>query len=59
MSTTKPRRKSAENPTGWDEAIKDAKAKIKTLRNTIKVYTERKKTGEPWPGPGTEAKKVS
>jgi hypothetical protein len=36
--------------TRWDEAISDAKKKIKALQYTIFVYRQRKKSGEPWPG---------
>jgi len=35
----------------WDEAIADAKRKIRELRMTIKVYQESKKAGDRWPGP--------
>jgi hypothetical protein len=33
----------------WDEAIFDAKQKIRGLRNSIRVFEARKKAGEPWP----------
>jgi len=33
-----------------DEAISDAKKKIKALQFTITVFRQRKKAGEPWPG---------
>jgi hypothetical protein len=36
--------------TGWDEAIADAKRKIKELSFSIAVFRARKKAGEPWPG---------
>lgn len=36
--------------TKWDEAISDAKQKIKALKVTIAVYRQRKKAGELWPG---------
>lgn len=35
---------------GWSLAIADAKRKIKELQFTIKVYSERRKRGEVWPG---------
>jgi len=35
---------------GWDQAILDAKEKIRQLRYSIKVYSEQKKAGHPWPG---------
>jgi hypothetical protein len=34
----------------WNQAISEAKAKIKALRYTIKVYEERRDAGETWPG---------
>jgi hypothetical protein len=34
----------------WDEAIFDAKEKIRKLRNTIAVYKARKQAGDVWPG---------
>lgn len=34
----------------WDEGIEDAKAKIRSLRETIAVYRARQKSGDPWPG---------
>jgi hypothetical protein len=35
--------------TKWDEAIADAKKKIRNLRYTIEVYRRMKRDGEPWP----------
>jgi hypothetical protein len=49
MSITKVKGKSAKR-TKWDEAISDAKKKIKALQFTIAVYKQRKKEREPWPG---------
>jgi hypothetical protein len=34
----------------WDEAIRDAKAKISALRETLKYFEEMRKKGVPWPG---------
>lgn len=34
---------------GWDEAISDAKKKIKGLQFSISVFRQRKKAGDPWP----------
>jgi hypothetical protein len=42
--------KVKENISGWDQAIAEAKNKISALRFTIKVYKDRRKRGEPWPG---------
>jgi hypothetical protein len=36
--------------TGWDEAISDARRKIRGLEFSIAVFRQRKKAGEPWPG---------
>ena len=33
----------------WDEAISDAKQRIRDLQFTIKVYAERRDKGEHWP----------
>ena len=38
---------------GWDVGIADAKKRIKELQFTIRVYTEHKKKGEPWPESAT------
>ena len=40
--------------TGWDQAIADAKEKIKKLQFSIKVFREHKKAGEPWPDSATQ-----
>jgi hypothetical protein len=45
---SKPKISHLENK--WDEAIADAKEKIRRLRLTIRVYKEHKKAGEVWPG---------
>jgi hypothetical protein len=36
----------------WNQAITEAKMRIKQLRYTIKVYQELRDAGEPWPGAG-------
>jgi hypothetical protein len=38
-----------EKRNGWDQAIADAKAKIKSLRDSIRVFEARKRIGDPWP----------
>ena len=38
--------------TKWDEAIADAKQKIKNLEYAIEVYRKMKSAGEPWPTQG-------
>jgi len=50
MSINEVKEKVRPNRTKWDEAILDAKRRIKTLESTIVVYRERKKAGDPWPG---------
>ena len=42
------KQKTARN--GWNEAIRDAKRKIRDLESTIQVFRERMKAGDPWPG---------
>jgi hypothetical protein len=49
-SEAKARRSS--NP--WDDAITEAKQKIRALRYTIRVYEARKRAGDPWPGSATQ-----
>jgi hypothetical protein len=39
-----------KNISGWDRAIADAKARIKKLEFSIRVFRQRKRNGEPWPG---------
>lgn len=35
--------------TEWNQAIREAKAKIKQLQYTIRVFKELRDAGEPWP----------
>jgi hypothetical protein len=35
---------------GWDQAISDAKKRIKDLQFSISVFRHRKKAGDSWPG---------
>jgi hypothetical protein len=49
MSITKVKGKMCSKRTKWDEAISDAKKRIKALKFTITVFRQRKKAGEPWP----------
>ena len=41
------------NNTRWDEAISDAKKRIRSLRYSIRVFEARKKAGEVWPDDST------
>ncbi len=50
MSITKSSRISEKAQTKWDEAIADAKKKIKGLEFSIQIFRKRKRAGEPWPG---------
>jgi hypothetical protein len=34
----------------WDDAIADVQERIKDLEFSLKVFKDRKKKGEPWPG---------
>lgn len=36
-------------PTKWDEAIADARKRIRSLKSAIAYYRIQKKAGEPWP----------
>lgn len=49
MSVKKASKKRPEN-SGWDAGIALAKEKIRKLRWTIRVYKQRRDSGEPWPG---------
>jgi hypothetical protein len=44
----------------WDDAIEDAKQRLKDIQFSLKVFQKRKRIGEPWPGDvaGTEKKSV-
>jgi hypothetical protein len=35
---------------GWDQSIADAKQRIRDLEFSIRVFRERKRAGEKWPG---------
>jgi hypothetical protein len=37
---------------GWDDAIADAKRRLKEIEFALKVFEQGKKSGEPWPGEG-------
>ncbi len=45
MTTTLSRGK-----TKWDEAIADARRKIRALQFSINVFKKKKKAGDVWPG---------
>jgi hypothetical protein len=38
------------NGAGWDQVIEEAKERILKLEISIKVFSEKKERGEPWPG---------
>ena|GEM_PF-5795520 len=48
MSITKVKKK--EFRTKWDEAIADAKRKIRSLESSIDYFRQKRKAHEPWPG---------
>ncbi len=50
--TSQDNRRSSAQQNKWDEAIADAEARIRKLRNTIRVFKARKDAGDAWPGPG-------
>lgn len=33
----------------WDDAITDAKQRLKEIQFALSVFEERKRNGEPWP----------
>jgi hypothetical protein len=49
MSITKRKEKMRVYPTKWDEAIADARRKIRKLKESIVYFRERRKAGDPWP----------
>jgi hypothetical protein len=49
MSITKVK-KIKSYPTKWDEAIVDARRKIRELKDSIEFFKQRKREKEPWPG---------
>lgn len=53
MSPTDVKKKVRSYPTKWDEAISDAKRKIRGLNETVAFYKLRKKAGDQWPEPAT------
>jgi hypothetical protein len=50
MSINDVKEKVKPNRTKWDEAICDAKKRIRALQSTIAFYRQRKKAGDQWPG---------
>ncbi|HTZ75416.1 MAG TPA: hypothetical protein VMB47_15950 [Candidatus Aquilonibacter sp.] len=50
MSSTSQAENKLQYRTKWDEAIADARRKIKSLNRTIAIFKERKRAGEIWPG---------
>jgi hypothetical protein len=55
MSANEVKEKVKAAPTKWDEAITDARRKIKHLESTIDFYRRSKKAGDSWPGPLEES----
>lgn len=41
---------SEQRIASWDDAIADAKRRLKDIEFALQVFEERKKNGEPWPG---------
>ena len=44
---------------GWDQMITDARERIKKLELSIKVFTQKKESGEPWPGTTKQAETLA
>jgi len=55
MSIKKATPKSPKIVSEWDAGIALAKEKIRKLRWTIRVYKQRRDSGEPWPGNASAA----
>ena len=58
-STSQGRKARLPKGSKWDQAISEAKEKIKELRYTIKVFSELRDAGEPWPGKRTTDRAAS
>lgn len=43
-------KKSVEIVNSWESATAQTLVRIESLRTAIKVFEERKRVGEPWPG---------
>jgi len=55
------RREYKAKPRSWDDAIKDAKQRIRDLQFSLSVFQKRKAAGERWPGleeAATSAQKI-
>ncbi len=44
---------------GWDDAIEDMQQRIRDLEFSLKVFKDRKRKGEPWPGDVAGTKRES
>lgn len=42
--------KVVENLRSWEDAVVHTKRRIKELRDSVKVFEDNIKRGEPWPG---------
>ncbi len=42
--------KSVENISSWEDALAHAKRRIKELRQSAKIFEDKIKKREPWPG---------
>ncbi len=47
--------KSVENIKSWQDAAVHTRARIKELRQSLRVFEEKVKRGEPWPETGKHA----
>jgi hypothetical protein len=43
-------KKSVENLSSWEQARDHARGRIKELKESVRVFEEKIKRGEPWPG---------
>lgn len=42
--------KSVENLQSWEDAVAHTKVRIRELRHSLRVFQERARRGESWPG---------
>jgi hypothetical protein len=54
MPTSQVEQTAPPDPSKWDQAITEARTKIKQLQYTIKVFRELRDSGAPWPEKRTE-----
>jgi methionyl-tRNA formyltransferase len=46
--------KVVENFRSWEDALTHAKGRIKELKQAVRIFEQKIKAGEPWPGAGVQ-----